>query len=430
MDIMLEIVSRHKYTADFSTAHLFGEAGGIIGRSDECDWVLPDRAQQVSRKHALITFFNGAFHIEDTSANGVFSSLGMERLPRGTPVRIEHGDGFVIGEYTIMARLMQNPDSYAEPVSGGDSDPLAAKSVPLNPIRAMDQEEERIAAERLGYFNGILGGEDPGMATPSDHAEARFSALPHISAIPEAACRDGADPWAIPAALHAEAETDSLLRDIPIVVDDRSFDAAAAAVPETEVFFRTLGYAAAPEDPRERERILHLAAQLLAASVAGLAQAMQNRAECKKELRLPVTTTCLAFSNNPLKFSPTAEAALSTLLAPRQKGVMDPVEAVKTAFHDLHAHHMGLLAGARAASSSVLRKLAPDALEARLDANGPVRMARSKRLWHLFTILFHQLRDDREGFAALLCDDVARAYELQVRTLNPAAHRRQQGDAP
>jgi len=46
MNLMLEIVSRQKHSASFPISHVFGEAGGYIGRSEECEWALTDRASE------------------------------------------------------------------------------------------------------------------------------------------------------------------------------------------------------------------------------------------------------------------------------------------------------------------------------------------------------------------------------------------------
>ena len=118
MDIMFEIVSRQKYSALFPTSHVFGEAGGYIGRSEECEWVLPDKSKHISRKHALITFEDGNFFIEDVSANGVQFSLNNDAIGKGKRHKIEHGEGFVIGEYTLMARLLYDPRVYAASADG------------------------------------------------------------------------------------------------------------------------------------------------------------------------------------------------------------------------------------------------------------------------------------------------------------------------
>ena len=445
MDILFEIVSRQKYSSDVVMNHMFGETGGIIGRSEECDWILPDKRKKVSRKHALITCYNGVFHIEDISSNGIFKSLGNERLPSNTPVSIGHGDGFIIGEYTLMARLMQDPKSYVGSESSVDAHSFLQTPLPLNPLDAMTAQDERDAAARLGNFNDILGQNNPAMLVPSDHAEAHIAVLPPVSAMPEV--NSDYDPWdahgtlerltapakRTPSAKVAEKnapEPKNIRKPEPKTTSEPEPKNTheAVAVSETDMFFELLGYRVPPESNEERERVLRTAAALLRTAVEGLAQAMQNRAECKNELRLPMTTTSLAVSNNPLKFSPTAEAALITMLAPPQKGIMDPIESMKAAFRDNHSHHMGLLAGARAAVGAAISKIAPEAVEARLDTDGPVKFRRNQRLWGLFIRMYYAQKNDHEGFAALFYQEFARAYEMQCRMLNPAAYRKQIGD--
>lgn len=434
MDIMLEIVSRQKFSASFPVSHVFGEAGGYIGRSDECEWVLPDRSKQISRKHALIAFDEGAFYIEDLSSNGVYLSLGHEGIGKGRRHKIEHGEGFVIGEYTFMARLLHNPGAYAASASTVNDDLLSfSQPLSLHPLVAMDQEEEIIARQRLGDFDDLLEQRKVVSLRPSDHSDPKISTLQPVVAVPEHTTFLPEDwnsdpdetedriPTAPSVTMHA-APTRSALPSI------QEPETISVPVPETDIFFKALGFSEAPTAPAERERVLRLAAELLVVSVDGITQALQNRAECKNELRLPVTTTSLAVNNNPLKFNPTAEAALADLLGQPQKGVLPAVKAMRDGFHDLHSHHMGLLAGARAAVRASLDKVSPQAVEARLDLNGPVRFRRTNRLWHTFIRMHRALHDDHEGFAGLFLQDFARAYEMQGRTLNPATYRASKGE--
>lgn len=430
MDIMFEIVSRQKFAPDLQVNYVFSQSGGIIGRSEECDWILPDSTKQVSRKHAMITYYNGFFHLEDISVNGIFNSLGRERLPANVPVKIQHGDGFIIGDYTIMARLMQEAGGYVgEGVD--DRDLFVENSLSLNPLEAMNQEAERDATNRLGSYNDILGRDAEPAIVPPDHAQAPFSHLPTMVPMLDPST-PGLDHWDPRAALD-QVEKVALTEPeppapVPAPAPEPVIIRETVAVPETDMFFELLGYKVPPGDSAERERILKTSAQMLIASIEGITQAMQNRAECKNDLRLSMTTTSLAVSNNPLKFSPTPEAAIVTLLAPRQRGIMEPVEAVKEAFRDNHSHHMGLLAGARAAVGAALLKIAPEAVEAKVDANGPVKFGRARRLWATFSQMHFTQKNDHEGFEALFIQDFARAYEMQCRTLNPAAGRRQKGD--
>jgi type VI secretion system protein ImpI len=42
--------------------------------------------------------------------------------------------------------------------------------------------------------------------------------------------------------------------------------------------------------------------------------------------------------------------------------------------------------------------------------------------------MHYRQKNDHQGFEALFYQEFARAYEMQCRTLNPAAYRRQKGD--
>jgi type VI secretion system protein ImpI len=422
MDIMFEIVSRQKHSASFPIRHVFGEAGGYIGRADECEWVLPDRSKHISRRHALITFENGNFFLEDVSTNGVFLALGNEPVGKGTRHKILHNEGFVIGGYTLVARSLHDPAGYATPSDAAGSDILSfSQPLSLNPLEAMDQEEEKTARGRLGEYDDLLRQSTPPPVRSADHGDPRIATMPSIVAVPDGSDLIAEDWDSDPVEKTLEQQSacaPAVEETAPGASSDGNHSPAAAS--DTDIFFKTLGFAEAPESPEERARILQLAAQLLATTVGGLACALRNRNECKNELRLPVTTTSLMASNNPLKFSPTPEAALATLLGPPQKGVLPPAESMREGFDDLHSHHMGLMAGARAAVRASLERISPSAVETRLDANGPVRLNRTRRLWRTFTAMHRALRDDHTGFAALFLDDFTRAYEVQVRTLNPS----------
>lgn len=446
MDIMLEIVSRQKFSATFPTSHVFGEAGGYIGRSEECEWVLPDRSRQISRQHVLITFEDGCFYLEDISANGVFLSLGHEPLEKKTRHKIEHGEGFIVGEYTIMARLLHDPSTYVadclhqQGVQGRDVAGFANR-LSLNPLLAMEQEAEMSVRARMGEFDSLLPQKNTVLAAPSDHNDPLISRLQPIVAVPardelipedwdaepegNGVERDSDLPTPIAGAVRTSHDTEFPVMHAPV---EEKAPPSAAPSAETEEFFRLLGFAASPATSEERQRILCLAAELLQTAVDGMSHALRDRAACKGELRLPATTTGLLVNNNPLKFSPTSDAALACLLGPRQKGVLPPVIAMREGFNDLHRHHMGLLAGARAATVALLEKLSPSAVEARVDIDGPVRLGRTRRLWDAFMRMHQRLGDDQRDFSGLMLHDFARAYEMQGRTLEPQTIRAPQGE--
>lgn len=430
MELMLEVISRHKFSLGKSASYIFGNVGGYIGRGKECEWVLPDKSQRISRKHALISFDGTYFFIEDLSTNGIYTVLGHERLPKGERYQLEHGASFLFGDYTVQARLLHRPDTYIPQDLESATELIPDKAfLKLDPLEAMEQQEEHEAKVRLGMYNDILGTSDAEMVFQQNHTESRLGAMPSVSAIPENWDLDEAGMPGAPKVSGAQepAKAQPTARFAP-VVDDPAQSPAAPSVSEVraqrgeqtdmELFFRLLGFDRVPEDQAERELILRNAVELLMASVNGMIVALQNRAESKNELRLPITTMRLA-GNNPLKFSPTAQVALEHLLGQKQNGMLSAGQAMLQGFEDLHGHNMGLLTGARAAVRAALEAVSPEKVAARLDVNGPVRLNRTQRLWHTYSRMQRSLMDDKDGFAAFFLKDFARAYELQLRTLHP-----------
>jgi type VI secretion system protein ImpI len=463
MELMLEIVSRHKFAPGIQSSHVFSEVGGVIGRSEACEWCLTDKSKRVSRQHALISCDGRHFYIEDKSSNGIYSPLTKQPLAKGTRHIIEHGESYLLGDYSIQARLLHSPDTYLEPDS-----PLNENVIPedatldLDPLLAMDQQDSFIAKQRLGLYNDLLGDTPKPSLQPSDHSEPRLDTLPSIKAIPE----NWADTPPLPVSERvrtappanfpfspAEASAGGIPADPgdsrpvhPVnmfhPMANEHPDVTGAPVPsfapgepghpsvsrtETTVFFEALGFSAPPESREERKQVLLQAAKLLHAYTEGMLEALHNRAETKNELRLPHTTVRVV-NNNPLKFSPTAAGALEYLLGPKRRDMLSAAEAVRTSFQDLHAHNLGLLAGARAAVRGVLQSISPESLEAKLDAEGPVRVLRTARLWNTFIRMHMRLLHDNDGFAAFFFNDFTRAYTMQQHTLNPIRNHHLKGE--
>src|SRR5262249_22213796 len=93
------------------------------GRERSNSWVLPHA--KVSGRHAVITYANGAFYIEDTSRNGVFLNSSRNRLARGEPHPLSSGDRLIIDPYEIGVSVADDAArGRVDPL--GDADPFAA----------------------------------------------------------------------------------------------------------------------------------------------------------------------------------------------------------------------------------------------------------------------------------------------------------------
>ncbi len=161
--------------------------------------------------------------------------------------------------------------------------------------------------------------------------------------------------------------------------------------------------------------------RMLRESTQGLLDLLAARAMAKREVRADATII-VAQDNNPLKFSPTAEAALAHLLAPRGTGFMPPVRAVKDANSSLQSHQLAFMAGMQAALASVLKRLDPHVLERenkeRSLMGTLLGAAHKARLWDRYTELHAAVIKDAEtDFHGLFGREFLGAYQSQVSRL-------------
>jgi type VI secretion system FHA domain protein len=99
--LILEITS--PLASGVVARHVFHEEGGSIGRETSNTWALPH--SKVSGLHAVITFRDGTYFIEDRSRNGVRLNSPRNRLERERPYALTAGDSILIEPYTIRVSI-------------------------------------------------------------------------------------------------------------------------------------------------------------------------------------------------------------------------------------------------------------------------------------------------------------------------------------
>jgi FHA domain-containing protein len=166
---------------------------------------------------------------------------------------------------------------------------------------------------------------------------------------------------------------------------------------------------------------MNLVGELLRESIRGTLDLLLARALTKREVRAQATVI-VAKENNPLKFSPTVEAAFGHLLTPHGQGFMAPASAVRDAYNDLRSHQFGFMAGMRAALEGVLARFDPAQLEGRLTRKSVlgslVPSTRRAKLWELYEQLYREIsREAQDDFQTLFGKEFLRAYEAQIDKL-------------
>jgi type VI secretion system protein ImpI len=107
---------------------VFTQDGGTIGRASGNSWVLAHN--EVSGRHARITFQNGVFYIQDTSRNGVSVNSLDNRLVRDRPYALKHGDRIFIDPYEIDVSIASSGPAARPPLVDpfGQDDPFVERA--------------------------------------------------------------------------------------------------------------------------------------------------------------------------------------------------------------------------------------------------------------------------------------------------------------
>ena len=198
---------------------------------------------------------------------------------------------------------------------------------------------------------------------------------------------------------------------------------AAVHDPVIQALLRGLGLSEL-NTKRSAEEIAEMAGAMLREATAGTMDVLMGRAMTKRESRLDMTMISAA-ANNPLKFFPDADSALTQMMGGAMPGYMPAPRAFATAFDDLKAHELAIMAGMRAALAGVLARFDPAAIEARLQVptvmDKVLASNRKAKMWDRMVELYTQMAVEADSdFHRLFGEAFGQAYEEQVARLRQA----------
>lgn len=172
---------------------------------------------------------------------------------------------------------------------------------------------------------------------------------------------------------------------------------------------------------REPRDLARLAGEMLREAVGGTMDVLLARAMTKRDSHIDMTMIG-ARRNNPLKFFPNPESALSQMLSTDAPAYLSGVSALEAAFDDLKAHELAVIVGMRAALEEVVQRFEPARIEQQLAVRGRfdklMPCTRKARLWDQLTALYTDLvRDGDEDLQRIFGEKFALAYQQQIARL-------------
>ena len=486
MPLTLRILTYRDQPVPGTAAGRFGDAGGSLGRSPDNTLVLDDPGKYVSRVHATVSWRDGGYFLEDVGSNpsvvndrplgrgreialahGDRIVIGDYRLeaaldtpPPGLPPAPPNNPDlplFVPPPPPVPVHL---PPLHAEAPSALDATAPSPFSTGLPDALA------GVSLLDAGFDGQAGGGEDPlGLnlfgAGPAQAKLARGADSDHASPelLPfqagrslDAVALPVAPPPPRPALAAAAAGGFSIpdgydpLADLlaPLAVSfmpappEANMPAPAAppagrpapapsqspaAASDSEVLQALLRGLGLPDLKLNRSgpEVAETVGAMLREATAGTIDVLMARALTKKESRIEMTMLSVR-SNNPLKFFPNADSALTQMLNSAMPGYMPPVQAMANAFDDLRAHELAVIAGMRAALGAVLHRFDPVQIESRLALptvfDKMMGTSRKAKMWDRLVELYGEIaREADDDLQRLFGEKFSEAYEEQVARL-------------
>lgn len=451
MKLFLSAISAEA-NVDRSFSVTLDQEGGSLGRKENNTLVLPDPEKWISGQHALITYQSPDYYITDTSTNGL--ALNQSLLGKGNSIKLDDGDQLQIGDYLISVKLIEELPFSVTVENDSKSDTTLLNDpfhdFPDDPIGVMIKENELWKDHATPSKDPLdlsdLFPEDMSLREenieipPPPPQKVPFPSppkeMPGQTSVQMPALNK-ADPfvdenWLSAAEVQKKTEVFSSVcrRDAPEPVSIIPRKAAKESIQEgsNDELIKSFLLGLGIENSRLAETLtpqsFHLVGKILRESIQGAQDVLNGRAKIKNEMHLDLTMI-KSTQNNPIRFSVSADEALMKLLTSRNKGYLEPEEAIKEAFDDIRAHQYAVIAGMRTALLAILKRFDPMQLEQQLQKQSPSSsrfpLLKQARLWELFERLYRDVeKEAKDNFYHLFGQAFAETYEQEERNIKKA----------
>ncbi len=392
MKLILKITSFHKFTPEIESVFVFESeeeyAKLTFGRSEECDWTLPDPGRVVSGKHGEIIKFGEQYLVKDLSTNGIFVNNSVTPVGQGNEIGLSSDDILMLGEYQIEVLIDVN---------------IVEQSIDNQFHAAKPSLVTQPSSTALSNDFGLAASEIMKEDIPSDFK---------------------LDLGLVDDFIELESQEiihDKLAQESDLPLSSQALSVQTGRINEMASFIRGMNIDSNLIPNENREEWFEQVGRSFSLMLIGLMNTLHNRAEFKQSYRLNHTSFKKS-ENNPLKFSANLEDAIHNLYNRKASSFLPPDKAIEEAFGDIENHERALMRGVKGTVSSVMSLIEPTAIyrdaESKSSLLNKIIPARKYvHRWRVFEGIHNELKDeiiDKE--TPFYLDDFAKHYELSLKS--------------
>lgn len=449
MELILNITSYHRLSPEIEAIKKV-ENSLNFGRSDSCDWHLPDPEKIISSSHGKIVREGTSFYIYDESTNGLFVNFSVTPIGAGNKHLIVNKDVFSIGDFQVEAILeqpeqstspsqqrlmasqqMQNssePYPNSSPVAPAYNAPspandLAASAIhaPLNLGEYMEAPKTA-NAENQGAFQIP---ENWGDMAPTVDSSAVHQQPVHQQPFEQKPLEQQLGQ-VVQSQQPVEPQIQQPVLETPVVANQTTQSNVSQQPSEPNVnevndvnykraFFEGLGVTNELANQLDNEKLWLEMGKSLNLLLSGVMDSLRQRTTVKNQLKLN-HTMFQSQQNNPLKFSATLDDVIQNLFVRNSTSFLSYDESIREVFTDTQSHETALIAGASGTVKGVLEQLLPNSIKEQAVEHSNVGKyipgQVEAKSWKLYMQLYNDLAAQVNSKGAMaLSDDFLKAYE-------------------
>lgn len=408
----VRLVLEHTPTPQAQTEVTFRGGQLVVGRGDDVDWRIDDPDQFVSRKHFVISSEGDAPKITDASSGGLYVDGATQSLGAGNSVLLEDGMRLRFGDFVARIEMPPRSETAAEPHK--KSSPFAFEFDPVEDETPQPKRPDDLP-EPFQKRSSRFFSDDPAENRKPPEPVDRDS--PFVLGL-KPGIPDAEEP---PKGGYFLSEPDGQPErqiDVEDVPKDEKPKKMLSAEPDAELraaFYRGLGLN--PDEFTSDNPVAEMEAlgKRFRALTDGLTHLLKTRAEERQRVR--IAHTIVGSSNvNALKFAVGADEAVSSLVAERGSGYLDPDASIAEAYRDLIDHQMRTWSALQTALRRMIDKFDPEEVEREMEDTGLLEAliagGRSAKLWQLYRDRYQDIaRSAEERFLGEIGADFRDAYE-------------------
>lgn len=426
MGILLSINSFHKFTSEIKSEFSFNDSNiksSIkFGRSDSCDWQLPDPERVVSSIHGEVIKCGNDYLIRDLSTNGLFLNRSVTPLGNNNEIKLNDNDVITFGEYEIHVNMVfESSCPTIAPHKKKPSEPEFPVSsegygVDIDKLLSSEPNHDALFETDLGLADDYFGVQEMSNEEPVQQMGSKVNHQSDIALQPSYSEAVFAEDDMSAQGLAQGGSQYHESKSTEIHAKPLAANTSALAM---NAFLQGVGISKQMVPSHNSEQWFHQLGQSFSLLLGGLMDTLHHRAEFKQSNRLNHT----AFQrneNNPLKFSANVEDAIHNLYNRNSASFLGPKQSILEAFADIEKHERALMMGVGGAVDGVMSLLEPNYIAEQNSSQGVLEkllLGKSQaNYWKGYERTFFELKSELdEGTHPFYLEDFAKSYEMALK---------------